>query len=57
MPCNDIIASLSAPINTLSDNIESMVSANALKIEGLKKTIDFECAEIKEVKSKCVHSS
>lgn len=49
---NDIIASLSALINTRSDNIESMVSANALKIEGLKKTIDFVCAEIKEVKSK-----
>lgn len=49
---NDIIASLSALINTRSDNIESMVSANALKIEGLKKTIDFVCAEIKDVKSK-----
>lgn len=49
---NDIIASLSALINTRSDNIESMVSTNALKIEGLKKTIDFVCAEIKEVKSK-----
>lgn len=49
---NDIIASLSALINTRSDNIESMVSTNALKIEGLKKTIDFVCAEIKDVKSK-----
>ena len=49
---NDIIASLSALINTRSDNIESMVSANALKIEGLKKTIDFVSAEIKDVKNK-----
>lgn len=49
---NDIIASLSALINTRSDNIESMVSANALKIKGLKKTIDFVCAEIKDVKNK-----
>lgn len=49
---NDIIASLSALINMRSDNIESMVSTNALKIEGLKKTIDFVCAEMKDVKSK-----
>lgn len=32
---NDIIVSLSALINTRSENIESMVSANALKIDGL----------------------
>ena len=48
---NDIVASLvslSALINTRSDNIESMVSAN----EGLKKTIDFVCAEISDVKGR-----
>lgn len=49
---NDIIVSLSALINTRSDNIESMVSANALKIEGLEKTVDFACAEIKDMKGK-----
>jgi len=49
---SDIIVSLSTLINTRSDSIESMVSANALKIEGLKKTIDFVCAEVKDVKSK-----
>lgn len=48
---NNIVASLPALINTRSDNIESMVSANALKIEGLKKTINFVCAEIKDVKN------
>ena len=49
---NNIMASLSAQTNTRSDSIESTVSANALKIEGLKKTIDFVCAEIKDVKNK-----
>ena len=29
-----------------------MVSANALKIEGLKKTIDFVCEEVKDIKGK-----
>ena len=48
----DIVASLSALINTRSDNIEKMVSANAMKIEGLKKTVDFACAEIKDMKGK-----
>ncbi|KAG7523103.1 hypothetical protein JOB18_039455 [Solea senegalensis] len=49
---NYIISSFSALINTRSDNLESMVSANALKIEGLKKTVDFVCAEINDVKNK-----
>ncbi len=49
---SDIVASLSALINTRSDNIEKMVSANAMKIEGLKKTIDFACAEIKDMKGR-----
>lgn len=35
---NEIISSLSALINTRSDNLESMARENALKIEGLKKT-------------------
>ncbi|KAK5623142.1 hypothetical protein CRENBAI_019132 [Crenichthys baileyi] len=33
-----------------SDNPEIMVKENMLKIEGLKKTIDFICAEMKDVK-------
>lgn len=49
---NDVIPTLSALINTRSDNIESMVSANPLKIEGLKKTIDFVCKEVKVIKGK-----
>ncbi len=48
----DIVASLSALINTRSDNIEKMVGANAMKIEGLKKTVDFAYAEIKDMKGK-----
>ncbi len=49
---SDIVASLSGLINTRSDNIENMVSANALKIEGLKETVDFASAEIKDMKGK-----
>lgn len=56
---NEIISRLSALINTRSDNIESMVRENSnmvkentLQIEGLKKTIDFVCAEMKDMKGK-----
>ncbi|CAI5669786.1 unnamed protein product [Oreochromis niloticus] len=56
---NQIISRLSALINTRSDNIESMVRENSnmvkentLQIEGLKKTIDFVCAEMKDMKGK-----
>lgn len=49
---NEIISSLSALINARSDNLESMVQENTLKIEGLKKTIDFLGAEMNDVKMK-----
>ncbi|MEQ2277183.1 hypothetical protein XENORESO_021424 [Xenotaenia resolanae] len=49
---NEIISSLSALINSRSDNLEIMVKEYTLKIEGLKKTIDFICAEMKDVKGK-----
>lgn len=41
----DVVASLSKLINERADSL-------ALQIEGLKKTIDFACEEIKEVKGK-----
>lgn len=46
---------LSQLINTRSDTIEKMVSENALKIEGLKKTVDFVCAELNDIKGKVSH--
>lgn len=56
---NEIISHLSALINRRSDSLEimvkensSMVKENALKIEGLKKSIDFMHAEMKDVKKK-----
>ncbi|XP_016326318.1 uncharacterized protein LOC107676300 [Sinocyclocheilus anshuiensis] len=45
-----IISTLSSLINTRSDALEGMISANALKIEGLKKTVDFVCAEVQDLK-------
>ncbi|KAI2642390.1 Glutamyl-tRNA(Gln) amidotransferase subunit B, mitochondrial [Labeo rohita] len=45
-----IISTLSSLINTQSDALERMISANALRIEGLKKTIDFVCAEVQDLK-------
>ena len=48
---SDIIATLSTLINTRSGAIEKMVS---LKIEGLQKTIDFACSEIKDMKNKLI---
>lgn len=41
----DVVASLSKLINDRADRL-------ALQIEGLKKTVDFACEEIKEVKGK-----
>ncbi|MEQ2315830.1 hypothetical protein AMECASPLE_026461 [Ameca splendens] len=49
---NEIIFSLSVLINSRSDNLEIMVKENTLKFQGLKKTIDFICAEMKDVKEK-----
>ncbi|KAI7791750.1 hypothetical protein IRJ41_006915 [Triplophysa rosa] len=44
-----IISTLSALINNRSDALEGMISANAIKIEELKQTIDFVCAEVKDL--------
>ncbi len=52
---SSVIATLSQLINTCSDTIEKMVSENALKIEGLKKTVDFVCSEINDIKDKVNH--
>lgn len=49
---NEIISSLSVLKNTRSDNLKGTVKENLLKIEGLKKTVDYTCAEIKDVKGK-----
>ncbi len=45
-----IISTLSLLINTRSDALEGMISTNAMKIEGLKKIIDFVCAEVQDLK-------
>ncbi len=45
-----IISTLSSLINTRSDALEGMIHTNAMKIEGLKKTIDFVCAEVQDLK-------
>lgn len=42
-------------IDSLEKSVEKMISNNTLKIEGLKKTVDFACAEISEVKGKVTH--
>ncbi|ROI87629.1 hypothetical protein DPX16_0074 [Anabarilius grahami] len=41
-------------IDSLEKSVEKMISNNTLKIEGLKKTVDFACAEISEVKDQNV---
>ncbi|XP_016315473.1 uncharacterized protein LOC107668194, partial [Sinocyclocheilus anshuiensis] len=52
---SSVVSTLSNLINTRSDTIEKMVSENALKIEGLKKTVDFVCAELNDIKGKVSH--
>ncbi|XP_056121133.1 uncharacterized protein LOC130099452 [Rhinichthys klamathensis goyatoka] len=49
---SDIVLQLSQLINSRSDALEKLVSDNTLRIEGLKKTIDFASAEIKDIKEK-----
>lgn len=49
------ISTLSQLINNRSDALEKMVGDNALKIEGLKKTVDFVCAELNDIKGKVGH--
>lgn len=53
---SSVVSTLSNLINNRSDTIEKMVSENALKIEGLKKTVDFVCAELNDIKSKVSHA-
>ena len=52
----DIVQKISNVLNTrldsLEKNMEKLISDNTLKIEGLKQTVDFTCAEIREVKGK-----
>lgn len=52
----DIVGKISMLFNTRIDalerNVEKLISDNTLKIEGLKKTVDFACAEIRDVKDK-----
>jgi hypothetical protein len=50
---SDIVATLSLLINSRSDAIDKMVGANTMVIEGLKKTVEFACGEIKDVKMSC----
>ncbi|ROL41441.1 hypothetical protein DPX16_6839 [Anabarilius grahami] len=50
-----VISTLSQLINNRSDALEKMVGDNALKIEGLKKTVDFVCAELNDIKGKVGH--
>lgn len=43
---------LNTRLDSLEKNMEKLISENTLKIEGLKQTIDFICADIREVKEK-----
>ncbi|XP_016418701.1 uncharacterized protein LOC107748441, partial [Sinocyclocheilus rhinocerous] len=52
---DSVISTLSQLINNRSDALEKMVGDNALKIEGLKKTVDYICAELNDVKGKVGH--
>ncbi|MEQ2278196.1 hypothetical protein XENORESO_013937 [Xenotaenia resolanae] len=54
---NEIISSVSVLINSRSDNLEIMVKENTLKIEGLKKTIDFICALLELCERGCILGS
>ncbi|KAK5614240.1 hypothetical protein CRENBAI_006205 [Crenichthys baileyi] len=51
-----VIATLSKLINDHSDTLEKMVSEKivetSMKIEGLKKTVDFVCNELKDTQKK-----
>ncbi|ROL50610.1 hypothetical protein DPX16_23880 [Anabarilius grahami] len=42
---DDIISTLSDLINNRADGMEKLINNNAMRIEGLKKTVDFICAE------------
>lgn len=55
----DIVDKISVMFNSridaLEKNVERLISDNTLKIEGLKKTVDFACAEIKDIRGKVRH--
>ncbi|KAI2666646.1 Iota-carrageenase [Labeo rohita] len=49
MDTSDVVLQLSQLINSRSDVLEKLISDNTLQIKGLKKTIDFACAKIKDI--------
>ncbi|KAI2646113.1 LINE-1 retrotransposable element ORF1 protein [Labeo rohita] len=50
-----MLSSISSLINRHSDSLEKLLSSNAMKIEGLKKTVEFVSSEVKDVKVKVDH--
>ncbi|KAL0202692.1 hypothetical protein M9458_000710, partial [Cirrhinus mrigala] len=48
----DIISTLSDLINNRAESMEKLINNNAMKIEGLKKTVDFVCSEVQDLKKK-----
>lgn len=48
----DIVEKISQVINNRADGLEKMITNNTMHIEGLKRTIDFVCAEIRDIKAK-----
>lgn len=48
----EIIGTLSQLINTRSEEIKAMVNENSMKIEGLKKSVDFAFQEIQDIKGR-----
>lgn len=59
---NAVISTLSKLINERADNIEKLVSVNSkkidentMKIEGIKKTLDFACSEIRDTQKKMMN--
>ncbi|ROL45920.1 hypothetical protein DPX16_11615 [Anabarilius grahami] len=53
---DDIISTLSDLINNRADGMEKLINNNAMRIEGLKKTVDFICAEVKDLKIKMTNT-
>lgn len=52
---SDLINTRFDAANTRFDTVEKLVNDNSVKIEGLKKSIDFAFDEIKDVKKKGRH--
>lgn len=48
----DIISTLSALINNRADGVEKLINNNTMKLEGLKKTVDFVCSEVQDLNKK-----